>query len=120
MSPDNWKNVIEMLVVGLMSLHKAPRLFFQAAYRVNTLDSRVLFSDSRVGTRGRIESLLAGSARQGIPEKWFTEEVGLLLNDLERYWAALEVIMAENLQTVSASDTDIIRRVDRETTVVHD
>ena len=45
-------SVIEKASVQMMYAEKATRLFLQVAQEVNTLDSRVLFSDARVQADG--------------------------------------------------------------------
>ena len=74
--------------------HKSARLFFQAAQRVNTLDSRVLFSDAGVNTRARLDMLMEGSVRENIPEKWFTAMLKEQLYASSVQWEALKDVLS--------------------------
>ena len=84
-----------------MYAEKATRLFLQVAQEVNTLDSRVLFSDARVQADGFLEKLLHGYGRLSIPAKRFTAAIQEQHIDSQRKWISLESMMQDNMVTMA-------------------
>ena len=106
-----WEALLDMSSTQMMYGQKVGRLFLQAAMKVNTLDSRVLMSDSLVNGRSALGEMRAGSAAADIPSP-VTQEVASYYSAMLDVWTDLNILLADNVQTVTGDDTNIIEQVE--------
>ena len=111
MTRRQWQMAFDVSTRQLMHAQKACRLFLQAAKGVNTLDSRILFSNSDASALADLKMMREGSVAADMaaaPTQLVSEAYGVLW----LRWLSLGKTMAESINFVSAEDHRLLQIVE--------
>eukprot|EP00931_Biecheleriopsis_adriatica_P032906 TRINITY_DN19142_c0_g2_i1.p1 TRINITY_DN19142_c0_g2~~TRINITY_DN19142_c0_g2_i1.p1 ORF type:complete len:807 (+),score=150.51 TRINITY_DN19142_c0_g2_i1:91-2511(+) len=110
---DEWAMAFDVSTRQLMFAQKAPRLFLQAAKGVNTLDSRVLYSNSDVTATADLKMMREGSVERGVAAP-ATQQVSDEYGVMWLYWLNLASLMAQNINVVTDKDDRLLQLVENQ------
>jgi hypothetical protein len=108
---DQWKAVLDYCTEHVMMALKSCRLFLQAAKGVNTLDSRVLFSNADSSVRETLSYMREGSQTLGIPAP-VTQVVSIQYGSMWNTWTELGNLFARTINSVSSDDTRLLAQAE--------
>ncbi|CAJ1396111.1 unnamed protein product [Effrenium voratum] len=111
MTRRQWQMAFDVSTRQLMHAQKACRLFLQAAKGVNTLDSRILFSNSDASATADLKMMREGSVAADMaaaPTHLVSEKYGVMW----LRWLRLAKIMAQNINFVSDEDHRLLQIVE--------
>ncbi|CAJ1381428.1 unnamed protein product [Effrenium voratum] len=111
MTRRQWQMAFDVSTRQLMHAQKACRLFLQAAKQVNTLDSRILFSNSDVSATADLKMMREGSVAADMaaaPTQLVSEKYGVMW----LRWLSLGKFMAQNINFVSDEDHRLLQIVE--------
>ncbi|CAJ1385653.1 unnamed protein product [Effrenium voratum] len=111
MTRRQWQMAFDVSTRQLMHAQKACRLFLQAAKGVNTLDSRILFSNSDVSATADLKMMREGSVAADMaaaPTQLVSEKYGVMW----LRWLSLGKFMAQNINFVSDEDHRLLQIVE--------
>ncbi|CAE7201985.1 unnamed protein product [Symbiodinium natans] len=111
MTRRQWQMAFDVSTRQLMHAQKACRLFLQAAKGVNTLDSRIFFSNSDVSATADLKMMREGSVAADMaaaPTQLVSEQYGVMW----LRWLSLGNFMAQNINFVSDEDHRLLQIVE--------